>query len=104
MVIVTRRGTLAAGLSTAALVGPTDGDSALVHVLRDGRVAAQRLRLGLRTLDGAEVLDGLAAGDVVLVGSSPPPGSRAQADTAAAASGAKATGESGAALGSAMGR
>jgi HlyD family secretion protein len=89
---------------TAALVGPTDGDSALVHVLRDGRVAAQRLRLGLRTLDGAEVLEGLAAGDVVLVGTSPPPGSRAQADTAAAASGAKATGESGAALGSAMGR
>ena len=89
---------------TAALVGPSDGDAALVHVLRDGRVAAQRLRLGLRTLDGAEVLDGLAAGDVVLLGATSP-GQRAQADTAArSANGAKATGESGAALGNAMGR
>ncbi|GCL64540.1 efflux RND transporter periplasmic adaptor subunit [Pseudaquabacterium pictum] len=91
-------------LPTAALVGPSDGDTAQVHVLRDGRVVLQRLRLGLRTLDGAEVLDGLAAGDVVLLGAAVP-GQRVQADTGATpASGAKATGESGAALGNAMGR
>ena len=90
---------------TAALVGASAGDSAVVHVLRDGRVQAQTLRLGLRTLDGAEVLSGLAAGDVVLVGNSPAPGQRAQADTTTpAGGGAKASGESGAALGNAMGR
>ena len=89
---------------TAALVGATAGDSAQVHVLRDGRVQARRLRLGLRTLDGAEVLDGLAAGDVVLVGTSPAPGQRAQADTSARATAAKGSGDSGAALGNAMGR
>ena len=90
---------------TAALVGASAGDSAVVHVLRDGRVQAQTLRLGLRTLDGAEVLSGLAAGDVVLLGTSPAPGQRAQADTTAAATaGGKGSGESGAALGNAMGR
>jgi len=95
---------------TAALVGASDGNSAQVHVLRDGRVQARRLRLGLRTLDGAEVLDGLAAGDVVLLGRGLAPGQRAradtgaQADTSARASGPKASGESGAALGNAMGR
>jgi HlyD family secretion protein len=90
---------------TAALVGASAGDSAAVHVLRDGRVQAQTLRLGLRTLDGAEVLSGLAAGDVVLLGASPAPGQRAQADSSAATgTGAKASGESGAALGNAMGR
>lgn len=90
---------------TAALVGASADDSAQVHVLRDGRVQAQTLRLGLRTLDGAEVLGGLAAGDVVLLGASPAPGKRAQADTsAAAAAGSKTSGESGAALGNAMGR
>ena len=63
------------------------------------------MRLGLRTLDGAEVLSGLAAGDVVLLGASPAPGQRAQADSSAATgTGAKASGESGAALGNAMGR
>jgi HlyD family secretion protein len=34
------------------------------------------VRLGLRTLDAAEVLDGLAAGETVLRGSTLKPGSR----------------------------
>ncbi len=93
-------------LPTAALVGSTAGDTAQVHVLRDGRVQLQPLRLGLRTLDGAEVLSGLAAGDVVLLGASPAPGQRAEADFRASArtAAAKGSGESGAALGNAMGR
>jgi HlyD family secretion protein len=91
-------------LPTAALVAATAGDSAQVHVLRDGRVEARQLRLGLRTLDGAEVLSGLAAGDVVLLGSSPAPGQRAQADTSAPAAAPKGSGDAGAALGNAMGR
>jgi HlyD family secretion protein len=43
------------------------------------------LRLGLRTLDAVEVLQGLAAGDTVLLGPSPAPGDRVRADTTAAA-------------------
>jgi HlyD family secretion protein len=103
--VETGRRTLALVVPTAALVGASSADSAQVHVLRDGRVEARTLRLGLRTLDGAEVLGGLAAGDVVLLGASPAPGQRARADTTApVAAGAKASGESGAALGNAMGR
>ncbi|MBL0421701.1 efflux RND transporter periplasmic adaptor subunit [Ramlibacter sp. AW1] len=49
-------------------------------VARDGRVQARKLRLGLRTLDAAEVLDGLSAGDLVLMGPAPAPGRRVHAE------------------------
>ncbi|MES2717147.1 MAG: efflux RND transporter periplasmic adaptor subunit [Pseudomonadota bacterium] len=90
----------------AALVGPAAADGSLqVHVLQDGRVVARRVRLGLQTLDGAEVLDGLAASDVVLLAPTPAPGRRARADTSAATAGAaRPGGETGAALSGAMGR
>ena len=96
-----------------ALVVPTDalrgGDStrSSVWIVRDGRVDARPVRLGLRTLDAAEVLDGLIAGDLVLVGPAPQPGQRVRADTRAAspARAAKGTKEdAGAAMSSAMGR
>ena len=63
-----------------ALGGDADaaGGTATVLVARDGRVEERRLRLGLRTLDAAEVLEGLAAGDVVLLGPAPAPGRRVQ--------------------------
>ena len=44
------------------------GDAASVWVLQDQRAELRRVRLGLQTLDAAEVLDGLAAGDTVLQG------------------------------------
>ena len=47
---------------------------------RQGRVEERKVRLGLRTLDAAEVLEGLAAGDIVLLGTTPAPGQRVQAD------------------------
>ena len=96
-----------------ALVVPTDalrGSDALsasVWIVRDGRVEARPVRLGLRTLDAAEVLDGLSAGDLVLVGPAPQPGQRVRADaqTASSARAAKGTKEdAGAAMSSAMGR
>ncbi len=66
-------------------VGALNGDpakgTATVHVARDGRVEERTLRLGLRTLEAVEVLDGLAAGDVVLLAPTPLPGRRVQADT-----------------------
>ena len=69
----------------AALDGGHGGSAAIVHVVHDGRVEARALRLGLRTLEAAEVLEGLAAGDVVLLGPAPEPGRRVRADTGAAA-------------------
>ena len=92
-------------LPASALLGAPVNGQARVHVLQDGRVVARQVRLGLQTLDGAEVLDGLSAGDVLLLGASPAPGQRARADTgASAAAEARAGGEAGAALSGAMGR
>ena len=68
-----------------ALDGGHGGSAAIVHVVHDGRVEARALRLGLRTLEAAEVLEGLAAGDVVLLGPAPEPGRRVRPDTGAAA-------------------
>jgi HlyD family secretion protein len=96
-----------------ALVVPADalrGDGstgASVWLAREGRVEARPVRLGLRTLDAAEILEGLGAGDLVLVGTAPLPGHRVRVDTAAAAparrAGAKRE-DAGAAMSSAMGR
>lgn len=73
-----------------ALVVPADalrGDESTgtsVWIVRDGRVEAREVRLGLRTLDAAEILDGLSAGELVLLGTAPQPGQRVRADTRAA--------------------
>jgi len=95
-----------------ALVVPVDalrGDdpaAAAVWLARDGRVELRKVRLGLRTLESVEVLEGLAAGDAVLVGPSPAPGKRVRADLQApAAVRARGTKEAaGAAMTNAMGR
>ncbi|MFP5398247.1 MAG: efflux RND transporter periplasmic adaptor subunit [Gammaproteobacteria bacterium] len=60
-------------------------DRAGVNVLRDGRVQAREVALGLRTLDQAEVLDGVADGDVVLLDPTLAPGTRVRARTVDAA-------------------
>ena len=103
------------------LVVPVDalrgGDSAAVAVwlARDGRVEARTVRLGLRTLEFAEVLEGLAAGDAVLVGPAPAPGQRVRTEPRSAATartrgdgkeGAKAgtKQDAGSAMNDAMGR
>jgi len=96
-----------------ALVVPTGalrGDESTgpaVWLARDGRVQARQVRLGLRTLDAIEILDGLSAGEVVLIGPAPQPGQRVRADTGAAASASAVRGtkeDAGAAMSSAMGR
>lgn len=89
-----------------ALAGDPAASAATVRVLREGRVETRSLRLGLRTLEAAEVLDGLAAGDRVLVGPGPEPGQRARADVQAGVTlRAKRAGEdAGAAMTNAMGR
>jgi HlyD family secretion protein len=88
----------------AALVVNTSGaanGATRVRVVRDGRVEERTVRLGMRTLDAAEVLQGLVAGDVVLLGAAVKPGQRVQPDTSAAAA-LRATPRGGEDVGSAM--
>ena len=69
-------------------VGALRGDAATgasVWLVRDGRVEARPVRLGLRTLDAVEVLEGLSAGEQVLVGAAPLPGQRVRVSPVAAA-------------------
>jgi HlyD family secretion protein len=96
-----------------ALVVPADalrGDESTgpsVWLARDGRVEARQVRLGLRTLDAVEVLDGLSAGELVLIGPAPQPGRRVRADPAAGTSARARKGskeDPGAAMSNAMGR
>ncbi|MBI5255172.1 MAG: efflux RND transporter periplasmic adaptor subunit [Burkholderiales bacterium] len=96
-----------------ALVLPADalrGDEASgpgVLLVRDGRVELRKVRPGLRTLDAVEILDGLSAGEAVLIGPAPAPGQRVRADTRAASSikpSARTKEDAGAAMTNAMGR
>ncbi len=76
MEVETARRALALVLPVGALVGPSTTSAATVWVVRDGRVEARAVQLGLRTLDAVEVRTGLVAGDVVLLDKTASPGSR----------------------------
>ena len=97
-------------LPQAALRGPVEGDQATVLVLQEGRAQARPVRLGLRTLDAVEVLDGLAEGDTVLRGGAVQAGDRVRARPVAWSAGAATAvsptpgGDAGSALTNAMGR
>lgn len=68
-------------LPQAALRGPVEGDKATVLLLQENRAQARSVRLGLRTLDAVEVLEGLAEGDTVLRGGAVQAGDRVRART-----------------------
>ncbi len=110
--VETARRDAALVLPTGALRSEDGAGGATVWVESGGRVQARALRLGLRTLDAAEVLAGLVAGDTVLIGAAPPPGQRVQADRSAQAASAAlaasalkpARTDAGAAMTNAMGR
>jgi HlyD family secretion protein len=72
----TARREQALALPLSALRTQAGDGSATVLVARDGRAQAQAVRLGLRTLDAAEVLQGLSAGDLVLLGDQVKAGAR----------------------------
>ncbi|MFZ5567908.1 MAG: efflux RND transporter periplasmic adaptor subunit [Pseudomonadota bacterium] len=89
-----------------ALLRESQGDSASVQVVVDGRVQVRTLRLGLRTLAAVEVLDGLQPGEAVLIGPGYKPGQRVRAqpvDTLPVAARGD-SGSAGSALTNAMGR
>ena len=111
----TARREQALALPLSALRTQADDGSATVLVARDGRAQAQTVRLGLRTMDAAEVLQGLNAGDLVLLGGQVKAGSRVRAQTVPWQPGKSATrggtgvagvrgAEAGSALTNAMGR
>lgn len=104
--VETARRAQALVVPVAALRGD-DPAATDVWLARDGRVEARKVRLGLRTLESVEVLEGLSAGDTVLVGMAPPPGQRVRVDlrTKAPARAAQGTKEdAGSAMTSAIGR
>ncbi len=72
-----RERTLVVPLS--ALHAPADAASATVLVVNDGHAQERKVRLGLRTLDAAEVLEGLTAGERVLLRGDRPPGEKVRA-------------------------
>ncbi len=112
--VETARRARALVLPQAALRGPMEGDRATVLVLQEGRAQARPVRLGLRTLDAVEVLDGLAEGDTVLRGGAVQAGDRVRArmmpwtagsaSSGSAAQGKGQGGDAGSALTNAMGR
>ena len=59
------------------------GMGGTLWLAQEGRVQARNVRLGLRTLEVVEIVQGLEAGDLVLLGVSPAPGQRVRADTSA---------------------
>jgi HlyD family secretion protein len=88
-----------------ALRGNESANSAMVWIAQRGRVEERKVRLGLRTLSAAEVLEGLTEGDLVLLGTSPQPGRRIHADTKKLADTALRKGDdAGSTMTNAMGR
>lgn len=64
--VVTGQRDAARVLPLRVLRGAADGDRAELLVAEDGRARVRPVRLGLRTLDRVEVLEGLADGELVL--------------------------------------
>ena len=85
-----RRGS-ALVLPLAALRSQTGSAGTTVFIAQGDHIRARSVRLGLRTLDAAEVLEGLAPGDVVLLaGQANKPGQRVRLDMQAWQPGASA--------------
>ncbi len=104
--VETARRDAALAVPASALRGDPGAAQNLLWIARDGRVEQRAVRLGLRTLEATEVLEGLAAGDTVLIGEAPPPGQRVRADVSAvvAARVPRTREDAGAAMTDAMGR
>jgi HlyD family secretion protein len=74
--VVTAERAAARVLPLAALRAAPAGERAQVLVVHEGRAQPREVRLGLRTLDQIEVVDGLADGELVLLDAALRPGQR----------------------------
>lgn len=99
------------GRRERALVVPLQAvEGNRVRVLQDGRVQLRTVKLGLTTLEAAEVTEGLAAGDVVLLDTALEAGMRVRAESSAsagrraAAAGGGSRDDAGGAMANAVGR
>jgi len=72
--VVTAKRERVLALPLGALRSQAGSTSATVLIVQEGRAQVRPVGLGLRTLDAAEVLEGLAQGDIVLLGGEPKPG------------------------------
>jgi HlyD family secretion protein len=89
----------------SALRSDASATSSVIFIERDGHVEQRNARLGLRTLNAVEVLEGLTEGDLVLLGTTAKPGERVHADTTMTAANPLRKGEdAGSAMTNAMGR
>lgn len=89
----------------SALRNDTSAAGSNILIEREGRAEVRKVRLGLRTLNAVEVLEGLTEGDLVLLGAAAKPGERVHADTTLTATGPLRKGEdAGSAMTNAMGR
>ncbi len=89
--VETARRDAALTVPVSALRGEPGAAQNEVWVERSGRVEQRAVRLGLRTLEAAEVLEGLVAGDTVLMDNAPLPGRRVRAEVRAVAATAAKT-------------
>lgn len=60
----------------AALQGEESAQTATVMIVKNGHAQASTVRVGIRTLKAAEIIDGLTEGDTVLTGAAVKSGSR----------------------------
>jgi len=74
--VETARRARALALPLGALRNQAGSKSEQVLVVQDGRAQVRPVRLGLRTLEAAEVLEGLQPGEIVLLGGEVKPNSR----------------------------
>ena len=76
-----RERTLVLPLAALRSQAPGAGSTgATVFIAQGDHVQARSVRLGLRTLDAVEVLEGLVQGDIVLLGGQPKPDQRVRPD------------------------
>jgi HlyD family secretion protein len=68
-------------MPVGALRSDASTTGSVVFIEREGRAEMRKVRLGLRTLNAVEVLDGLTEGDLVLLGTAVKVGQRVHADT-----------------------
>ena len=109
--VETARRDAALVLPVAALRRDESTATDVVLIERDGRTLERKVRLGLRTLDMVEVLEGLVVGDTVLLGTTARPGQRVRTDLKAPVADPAGKGvrnatreDAGSALSNAMGR